>query len=52
MTFPVQLIATSEIKVSCVIPVSMVATAVRALHKEFELENNYLWGGAFVSATT
>ncbi len=23
-----------------------------ALHKEFELENNYLWGGAFVSATT
>jgi len=34
----IQLIATSEIKVSCVIPLNMVATAVRALHKEFELD--------------
>jgi aspartate kinase len=34
----IQMIATSEIKVSCVIPLSTTATAVRALHKEFELE--------------
>ena len=34
----IQMIATSEIKVSCVVPLSTVATAVRALHKEFELE--------------
>jgi aspartate kinase len=33
----IQLIATSEIKVSCVIPAHQVAAAVRALHKEFEL---------------
>jgi aspartate kinase len=34
----IQMIATSEIKVSCVIPLATVATGVRALHKEFELE--------------
>jgi aspartate kinase len=34
----IQLIATSEIKVSCVIDVDDVTAAVRALHKEFELE--------------
>jgi len=34
----IQMIATSEIKVSCVVPLSTVATAVRALHKEFELD--------------
>jgi len=34
----IQMIATSEIKVSCVVPLSTVATAVRVLHKEFELE--------------
>ena len=33
----IQLIATSEIKVSCVIPAHQVTAAVRALHKEFEL---------------
>ncbi len=34
----IQLIATSEIKVSCVIGADEVASAVRALHKEFELD--------------
>ena len=34
----IQMIATSEIKVSCVIPLAAVATAVRELHKEFELD--------------
>ncbi len=34
----IELIATSEIKVSCVIRVSDLEKAVRALHKEFELE--------------
>jgi aspartate kinase len=34
----IQLIATSEIKVSCVIAAEQVAAAVRALHAEFELE--------------
>ncbi len=34
----IQLIATSEIKVSCVISADEVAAAVRALHKEFGLE--------------
>jgi aspartate kinase len=33
----IQLIATSEIKVSCVIPADEVTAAVRALHQEFEL---------------
>jgi aspartate kinase len=33
----IQLIATSEIKVSCVIPAHQVPAAVRALHTEFEL---------------
>jgi aspartate kinase len=33
----IQLIATSEIKVSCVIPADQVTAAVRALHQEFEL---------------
>jgi aspartate kinase len=33
----IQLIATSEIKVSCVIPAQQVPAAVRALHTEFEL---------------
>jgi len=33
----IQMIATSEIKVSCVIPAHQVTAAVRALHKEFEL---------------
>jgi len=36
----IQLIATSEIKVSCVIPLATVATAVRALHREFELDRD------------
>jgi aspartate kinase len=34
----IQLIATSEIKVSCVIPAGDVTAAVRALHKEFVLD--------------
>ena len=34
----IQLIGTSEIKVSCVIASDEVAAAVRALHKEFELD--------------
>lgn len=34
----IELIATSEIKVSCVIRASEVERAVRALHQEFELE--------------
>jgi len=34
----ITLIATSEIKVSCVIPADAVAAAVRALHRAFELE--------------
>ncbi len=34
----IQLIGTSEIKVSCVIASDEVASAVRALHKEFELD--------------
>jgi len=34
----IELIATSEIKVSCVIPAGQVAAAVRALHTEFELD--------------
>jgi aspartate kinase len=35
----IELIATSEIKVSCVIPARDVVSAVRALHQEFELEH-------------
>jgi len=34
----IELIATSEIKVSCVIRADDVTTAVRALHTEFELD--------------
>jgi len=34
----IQLIATSEIKVSCVIPAGDVTAAVRALHREFVLD--------------
>lgn len=36
----IELIATSEIKVSCVIRAEDVETAVRALHREFELDRD------------
>ena len=35
----IMMISTSEIKISCVIDVKHTETAVRALHKAFELEN-------------
>lgn len=38
-SIPIQLVSTSEIKVSCLIPLSMERSAVRACHAQFELEN-------------
>lgn len=36
----IQLIATSEIRITCIVEESMVKDAVRALHKAFELEKD------------
>ena len=35
---PIRMVSTSEIQVTCVIPATQVAEAVRRLHEEFELE--------------
>ena len=35
----IQMIATSEIKVSCIIAAEAAEAAVKALHQKFELEN-------------
>ena len=36
----IQLIATSEIRITCIVEESKVKDAVRALHKAFELEKD------------
>jgi aspartate kinase len=37
----IQLITTSEIRITCIIEEARVKDAVRALHKAFELEKDY-----------